>query len=513
MKLKMPPLHIQILLALGLGVVFGAILKVDPQTLIVSYKDEAVVKKQKVERFKEVRFIFYETKAQKEIVEVKDYGEDAQIQIVKYFKKLKPATKRRLIVEISYVNDKGKTATKKFENAVKLTKEPTIATQIKPAGDLFIRLLSFLAIPLVIASLIVGAASLEDVKKIGRIGAKTFIIYIITTSIAITIGLTAANLLKPGKKVDSQTKERLLGEFQDDSSEEIVEQLEVDVVNFFVEIVPKNPIKAMAKGNMLQIVFFAVLFGITLTFIEKRKSKHVVQFFDGVSDVMIKMVEFIMKIAPIGVFALIGATIAQFGFSIIYTLLWYIIAVLIGLLIQTLITYSFLAKFLGGLNPIDFLKGMRNAQAIAFSASSSAATLPVTINCAERNLGVPKQISGFVLPLGATINMDGTALYQGVAAVFIAQVYGFDLNIAQQLTVVITAVLASIGTAPVPGVGIIMLVIILQSVNVPPQGIALILGVDRILDMCRTVTNVTGDAAVASAIAGTERRRDKKIEK
>ncbi|MFW5662421.1 MAG: dicarboxylate/amino acid:cation symporter, partial [Bacteroidota bacterium] len=254
----------------------------------------------------------------------------------------------------------------------------------------------------------------------------------------------------------------------------------------------------------LQIVFFAVIFGITLTFIPSIKAAPVVGFFNGVSETMIKMVDFIMKIAPYGVFALIAATVADFGFEILSTLIWYIFAVIFGLLLQTFLVYGTLVKVIGKRNPLEFMKAMRNAQAIGFSTSSSAATLPVTFDCTENKLGLPKQVTGFVLPLGATINMDGTALYQGVAAVFIAQVYGFDLGIVEQLTIVLTAVLASIGTAPVPGVGIIMLVMILQAIHVPAEGIALILGVDRILDMARTVTNVTGDAAVATAIAGNE---------
>jgi Na+/H+-dicarboxylate symporter len=281
--------------------------------------------------------------------------------------------------------------------------------------------------------------------------------------------------------------------------------VKIDIVDFFVSIVPKNPIKAMAEGEMLQIVFFAVLFGITITFIEKTKADALIKFFDAVSDTMIKMVDFIMMIAPFGVFALISSTIAEFGFDIITTIIWYIVCVLLGLILHTIIVYSFLVKSMGKMSPMFFFKGMRNAQAIAFSTSSSAATLPVTFECVEENLGVPKQISGFVLPLGATINMDGTALYQGVATVFIAQVYGMDLDLAQQITIVFTAVLASIGTAPVPGVGIIMLIMILQAVNVPPEGIALIIGVDRILDMSRTITNITGDAAVAVAVAGSEK--------
>ena len=217
------------------------------------------------------------------------------------------------------------------------------------------------------------------------------------------------------------------------------------------------------------------------------------------------MVDIIMKIAPYGVFALIAATIADFGFNILSTLIWYCLAVIIGLLIQTYLVYGSIVKIFSKITLKQFFSDIRNAQAIGFSTSSSAATLPITIDCVENKMGIKKEISGFVLPLGATINMDGTALYQGVAAIFIAQVYGFDLNIAEQLTIVLTAVLASIGTSPVPGVGIIMLVMILNAINVPAEGIALIIGVDRILDMMRTITNVTGDAAVTVAIAGTER--------
>jgi Na+/H+-dicarboxylate symporter len=359
----------------------------------------------------------------------------------------------------------------------------------------------------VIASLIVGAASLDDIKKLGRVGLRTFSIYVMTTAIAITIGLTIANVIQPGNRVDAESKERLLGTFKEESAEKAVQSLDIDVIDFFVNIVPKNPIEAIATGEMLQIVFAAIMFGITLTFVEKKYSKPVLSFFEGVSQVMIKMVDIIMLIAPFGVFALIAATIADFGFNILYTLIWYGLAVIVGLLIQTYLIYGSLVGLFGKIGVGKFYMGLRNAQAIAFSTSSSAATLPITFDCVENKLGVKKQVSGFVLPLGATINMDGTALYQGVAAVFIAQVYGIDLNLSQQLTIVLTAVLASIGTAPVPGVGLIMLVMILDAVNIPKEGIALILGVDRILDMIRTVTNVTGDSAVAVAINGLETKK------
>ena len=497
--LKKFPLHTQILIALVLGTLFGAIFYVDPYLIRITYGDQKTQEKELIENWDYIFFEFpNEDIAPREMTSYK-FDELDQIQIIKFFNKLD--AKQRKALTLKVIKDDSE---KEYTRVVALKKENTIATEIKPIGTLFIRLLSFLAIPLVIASLIVGAASLDDVKKIGRIGGRTLMIYISTTAVAITIGLTVANLVQPGKQIDDQTKQRLIGEYQEDTADKMIEELEIDIPEFIVSIVPKNPINAIAEGRMLQIVFFAVIFGITLTFVEKRKP--VISFFDGVSDTMIKMVDFIMKIAPLGVFALISATIAEFGFEIIWTLIWYILAVVVGLLLHTFVVYSSLVKVFGKLSPITFFKGIRNAQAIGFSTSSSAATLPVTFDCVERKLGINKTVSGFVLPLGATINMDGTALYQGVAAVFIAQVYGFDLTIAEQLTVVLTAVLASIGTAPVPGVGIIMLVMILQAIHVPPEGIALIIGVDRLLDMCRTITNVSGDSAVAVSVAGMEEK-------
>ncbi len=500
-KIKKIPLHIQIILALIFGAIFGIIFNVDVHKLDIKYLENSVHKEFVINNFEKIT-VNYEVNGEQK---TKVFMENTQIEIIKFVSKQIKENKLLNLTAMFRPEKSSKTETKTFENIESISKIGTIATYIRPIGTLFIRLLSFLAIPLVIASLIVGAASLEDIKKLGRIGIRTFTIYILTTAIAITIGLTLANLIRPGDIVSQSSKERLLSETQSDNTN-MVENLNINVVDFFVEIVPKNPFKAIADGNMLQIVFFAVMFGITLTFVEKKKSLVLINFFDGVSETMIKMVDFIMKIAPYGVFALIGATIAEFGFDIISTLFWYILTVLLGLLIHTTVVYPMLVKFLGKRSPMKYFKNIRTAQAIGFSTSSSAATLPVTIDCVENKIGIPKQISGFVLPLGATINMDGTALYQGVAAVFIAQIYGFDLGITQQLTIVLTAVLASIGTAPVPGVGIIMLVMILNAIHIPAEGIALILGVDRILDMCRTITNVSGDAAVAVAIAGMEEK-------
>ena len=488
--MKNIPLHLKIIIALILGTIFGVIFSVPTHEIIITFKEDSKQSTVNVESWDEISFWDDEH-------ELVNFNKNEQVPIIKFFEKNFEKSTIHM-----YVN-KG-SDTKSYHNVLKIQKKETIATIIKPIGTLFIRLLSFIAIPLVVASLVIGAASLGDVRKLGRIGGKTFLIYIITTAVAISIGLGVANIIEPGKKIDPQTKERLLGTYHDDKSGDVAESINIDVVDFLVNIVPKNPIEALTKGSMLQIVFFSVMFGLTLTFIEKDKSKPVIDFFEGVSATMIKMVDIIMLLAPYGVFALIAATIASFGFDILSTLVWYTFAVIFGLLIQTTFVYAGLVKFMGGMRVMDFFKGVRNAQAIAFSTSSSAATLPITIDCVEKNLGVKKEISGFVLPLGATINMDGTALYQGVAAVFIAQVYGFDLGVTEQLTIVLTAVLASIGTAPVPGVGLIMLIMILNAINVPGEGIALILGVDRILDMLRTVTNVTGDSAVTVAINGSE---------
>lgn len=487
-KLKIP-LHIQIIIGLVLGTLFGVLFSVDKNKIEIIYQKNNKNISHKIENWDEIYFI-------KNGEEQVKFSNSDQIAIIKYFKKHKNDN----LTLNKIKGDKFEV----YENIKEINKISTIATQIKPIGDLFIRLLSFLAIPLVVASLIVGASSLGDIKKLGRIGSKTFGLYILTTAIAITIGLTTANIIKPGHRVEQETKNRLLSTFEDESAEKAVQTLDIDIIDFFLNIVPKNPIDALASGNMLQIVFLAVIFGITLTYLDKKHNEPVIIFFEGVSQTMIKMVDIFMKIAPIGVFALIAATIADFGFEILETLIWYCFAVVLALAIQTIFIYGSIVKIFSNLSLKQFYFGLRNAHAIAFSTSSSAATLPLTFDCVENNLGVKKQISGFVLPLGATINMDGTALYQGVAAIFIAQVYGLDLSLTEQLTVIFTAVLASIGTAPVPGVGIIMLVLILNAVHIPAQGIALILGVDRILDMLRTITNVTGDAAVAVAINGME---------
>lgn len=386
---------------------------------------------------------------------------------------------------------------------------------IAPFGTIFINLLKLIAIPLVISSLITGVASLSDLKKLSRIGGKTIAIYITTTAISVIIGLFVVNFLRPGDKVPTEMQQQLQETYQNDvQSREVAAEGMKDrgPLQPIVDMVPSNFFdSASSNRNMLQIVFVAIFIGVGLIQVPKEKADPVLSVFDGFNHVIIRMVDVIMLMAPIGVFALISDTItmvARDNLSQVIELLgalgFYCLAVISGLIIHTVSTYASVLRIFSSMPLTTFYKGLAPAQLVAFSTSSSGATLPITMERCEEKLGVSEEVSSFVLPLGATINMDGTALYQAVAAVFIAQTLGMDLNLSAQLTIVLTAVLASIGTAAVPGAGIIMLVIILEAIGVPSAGIALILGVDRILDMLRTVTNVTGDATVAVSVASSE---------
>ena len=386
---------------------------------------------------------------------------------------------------------------------------------IAPFGTIFIRLLKFIAIPLVLTSLITGIASLSDLKKLSRIGGKTISIYIVTTAISVSIGLITVNLLQPGKQVPYEMQSKLQETYESDASSRADTAQEVKErgpLQLFVDMVPSNFFEAASNNrNMLQIVFISMLIGIGLVQIPKKKSKPVLDIFEGLNDVIIKLVDIIMLIAPLGVFSLIAQTINKVAgddpdqvAELLGALGFYMIAVVVGLIIHLLVTYMTILKVYVKMPLKTFFTGIGPAQLLAFSTSSSGATLPVTMERCEDELGVSEEVSSFVLPLGATINMDGTALYQAVAAVFISQAIGLDLSLLDQLTIVLTTVLASIGTAAVPGAGIIMLVIILEAIGVPSTGIALILGVDRILDMLRTVINVTGDATIAVTIASSE---------
>lgn len=495
MKLKLPALHHQILIALLAGVIFGVIFNVDPNTLVI----RSVVNKS------EITTILSDW--EKLLLVTSDdsirYAKEDRDKIIKKFNSVKKTGPVDVITYNLTADDK-KEDVHIIRSAVSVSKEGSVSGDIKFIGDIFIRLLNMIAIPLVLSSLIVGAASLGDIKKFARIGSRTLAFYLITTAIAVTIGLALTNMIQPGKQLDPGTEQRLLSAFSDEGRERMSGEIEVNVITMFVNMIPRNPFAAIAGGEMLQIVFFAIVVGMMLTMIPKGKSAPVTGFFDGISDVMIKAVEMIMLIAPIGVFALIAATISEFGFNILQTLFWYALTVLLGLLLHISLVYTTIIKLFTKTGIVNFFRSIRQVQSIGFSTSSSAATLPVNMETLQVNLGVSKSITSFVLPLGATINMDGTALYQGVAAVFIAQVFGVDLTLTQQFSIVLLATLASIGTAPVPGVGIIMLVVILKSLGIPEIGVALILGVDRLLDMCRTVTNVTGDAAICTAVASAE---------
>ncbi len=389
------------------------------------------------------------------------------------------------------------------------------ADWITPFGTIFINLLKLIAVPLVLASLITGVASLSDLRKLSRIGGKTLAVYLATTAVSVTIGLLVVNILQPGKTVPQEMRQRLQATYAKDMAGEEERAAEMKArgpLQPFVDMVPENFFGSAANNrNMLQVVCVAILFGIGLIQVPKQQAAPVIAFLEGLNHVVIKMVDLIMLMAPVGVFALIAGTITSVAndnltqvLELLGALGFYCIAVVAGLLIQVLVIYPLLLKTFTKMPIGTFFAGIAPAQLLAFSTSSSGATLPVTMERCEEKLGVSEEVSSFVLPLGATINMDGTALYQAVAAVFIAQSLGLGLGVSAQLTIILTAVLASIGTAAVPGAGIIMLVIILEAIGVPSAGIALILGVDRILDMLRTATNVTGDCAVATVVAASE---------
>ncbi len=388
---------------------------------------------------------------------------------------------------------------------------------VTPFGTLFVNLLKLIAMPLVFASLVTGIASLADVSKLSRMGGRTIAVYLMTTVISITIGLVVVNLLEPGKSIPPEVSADLQASYvsQIEGRADIIEQVKSrGPLQPLVDIVPQNIVAALSQNiRMLQVVFFALFFGVCLILAPNENTRTVKSFIQGMNDIIIKMVDLIMYIAPVGVFALIAGTITAVAGDNIETVLsllgslgFYTLVVIFGLFLHVLLVYSSFVHFFTRFSLKEFFTGIAPAQLLAFSTSSSAATLPVTMECVEDNLGVKNEVASFVLPLGATINLDGTALYQAVATVFIAQALGMELDIVAQLTIVLTALLASIGTAPVPAAGIIMLVIVLESVGVPSSGIALILGVDRILDMVRTATNVTGDAAVTVLIDSAEKK-------
>ena len=379
-----------------------------------------------------------------------------------------------------------------------------ISDWIKPFGTIFINALKLIAIPLILASLIKGISDLKDISKLSKMGGVTITTYIITTVIAVSIGLAIVNVIKPGNSISEETRTELLSAYEDDAHEkgEVAKVAKNSgPLQPIIDIVPSNIINAATDNkNMLQIIFFSILFGISMILIPEKKSKPLKEFFDSLNEVILKIIDIIMNFAPYGVFALLATLIVEAPkWDLLKSLLLYSITLIIGLLLLILV-YIIIVRLLLNKSPNFFIKGILPAQLVAFSTSSSAATLPVTMDRVHNNLNVKKEVSSFVLPIGATINMDGTAVYQAIAAVFIAQTFGLDLSLTAQLGIIVTATLASIGAAAVPSAGIIVLVIVLAQAGIPEAGLALIFAVDRPLDMCRTVVNITGDATVSMLV-------------
>ncbi|WP_077617361.1 dicarboxylate/amino acid:cation symporter [Bacillus sinesaloumensis] len=364
-----------------------------------------------------------------------------------------------------------------------------------PLGQIFLGLIKMLVVPIVLVSITLGVAGLGDPKKLGRIGAKTITYFIATTTIAITIAIALASIFKPGSG----------GGFNTEGATYEGATSAPPFMETLIGIIPTNPFTAMNDANMLQIIAFSIFIGLALTVLGE-KTKGILNLFEQANEILMYLVHLVMRTAPYGTFGLIATAIGGQGYAAIKAMIGYFLIVLAALLIHAVITYGGTVALLAKRNPIEFVKGFAPAMTVAFSSSSSSATLPISMEMAQNNLKVPKSISSFVQPLGATINMDGTAIMQGVATIFIAQVYGYDLTFSQILIVILTAVLASIGTAGVPGVGLIMLAMVLQSVGLPPEGIGLIIGIDRLLDMTRTAINITGDAACAVYVAESEKK-------
>ena len=379
-----------------------------------------------------------------------------------------------------------------------------ISNFIKPFGTIFINLLKLIAIPLILASLIKGVSDLKDISKLSKMGGRTIITYMFTTVIAVIIGLVLVNLIKPGNSISNQTRQELIEAYSSNTEEKreaANKQKSAGPLQALEDIVPDNVFKSFTSNkNMLQVIFFALFFGIGMILLPEKNVSPVKEFIDSLNTIILKLIDLIMLSAPYGVFALLATLVVEApSLELFAALGLYSITLLVGLTLMILV-YAIIVKLLTGKTPGEFFRSIAPAQLLAFSTSSSAATLPVTMECVEKNLGINKEVSSFVLPIGATINMDGTSLYQGVAAVFIAQAFGLNLDLSSQLGIILTATLASIGTAAVPSAGIVMLVIVLAQAGIPEAGLALIFAVDRPLDMCRTIVNVTGDAAVSSIV-------------
>ncbi|MDH4239380.1 MAG: dicarboxylate/amino acid:cation symporter [Phycisphaerae bacterium] len=367
------------------------------------------------------------------------------------------------------------------------------AVHLKVAGDIFIRLLKMIIIPLILASMVAGIVSLGDIRRLGRIGLKTFIYYTATTLLAVGVGLVLVNVMKPGVGVDMGAE----------AAVDMADRETPSIISIIEDIIPENVFAGMAENKVLSVIFFSLLLGIAISS-TGEKARPLTAFFESLNTVMMKVTDWIMRLAPVGVFALIAYTIGTMGLSVVKPLAVYMVTVVLGLGIHAFVTLPVLLILFGKYSPFKFIKDMFSAVATAFSTASSAATLPITMECLRENTGVSNKVASFVLPLGATVNMDGTALYEAVAAMFIAQAYGISLSIGQQLVIMLTATLASIGAAAIPGAGLVTMVIVLRAVNLPLEGIGMILAVDRILDMLRTAVNVWGDACGTAVVARLE---------
>lgn len=373
-----------------------------------------------------------------------------------------------------------------------------VALMLKPVGTLFINMIKMLIVPLVFVTLVTGITSMEDLSKMRRIGIKTFSIYLVTTAIAVAIGLAFGLIFEPGAGVALS------------NTAAVAAKKAPPLVDTLLALIPTNPMESLVKGDILQIIVFAIFLGIAIS-MAGEKGKPVAAFFESFSEVMFKLTEIVISFAPIGVFGLMAWVSASYGVDVLISLAKVIGCVYIACLFHMALTMGGGITLFARLNPIKFFKGVASAQTVAFTTTSSSGTLPITTSNVIHNLGVSKPIASFVLPLGATINMDGTAIYQGICAVFVAQAFGIDLTFGNYLTIILTATLASIGTAGVPGAGLIMLSLVLTSVNLPLEGIAIIAGIDRILDMARTTVNITGDAMTAVIVAKGEGELDEKI--
>jgi proton glutamate symport protein len=393
-------------------------------------------------------------------------------------------------------------------NFLGLTWLQALLQSLEPIGTVFIRLITMIVVPLVVASLVLGTASLGDIGRLGRLGGKTIAFYLGTTAVAVTIGLLVSNVVRPGARIDPTTRDSLIAQYEGEAAGRLtLAEQRPTVIETLLNMVPRNPFAAAAEFELLQLIVFSIIFGAAISLVQRERKEAILTFFHAVNDAVMVIIDWVMRLAPYAVFALVGSIVSQFGLDLLQSLLVYSLCVVAGLLLHVAITYTLLVRFVAGFKPGFFFRSIAEAPLVAFSTSSSSATLPVTMEVAQEKLGVSRPVASFVLPLGATINMDGTAMYQAIAVMFIAQIYGVPLGVGDQLTIVMMATLASIGAAGVPGAGIIMLIMVLNQVGLGAQaqaGIALILGVDRILDMLRTAVNVTGDLSVASSIARTE---------